>query len=427
MQNFKNYEEATNSLFKLKVDTIDLSLDRIKLFLNHIGNPENELKCIHIAGTNGKGSVLKYIETVLIEAGYRVGSYTSPHLIEFTERIAINNQPISKEDFTSYANFVYQKQNELKDTNLTVFEILAAMAFQYFKNQKVDIVLLETGLGGRLDATNVIKNPLVSVITNIDIDHIDYLGGTIEKIGSEKAGIIKENRPVIIDQNNRALKVIQEVAKNKKAEIILIDFKQLKSEIITNTIKQKIINTNDEELFTVSMPGKHQLENISIALKVLETLKLQGYKITDDSIKSGFEKTFWPGRAQYIEKRDILLDGAHNHSGAIALKDVINSYFKEKKVIWIIGILKTKDYKSILKTLINENDTIILTKPVSKNAVQPEELEKEVQNIFNKPETYTFNDLEEALNKAEDLKSKDSMIVITGSLYLIGNYLTLNQ
>jgi dihydrofolate synthase / folylpolyglutamate synthase len=386
-----NYNQTIKEIYRLTGSEhkghFNLSLKNIKLLLKKLKNPEKQLKVIHIAGTNGKGSVCAMLSSILKEANYKVGMYTSPHLKDFRERFLINNKKISKEDLVKY----FQKVKPFI-TSQTFFEVITAMAFLYFRDMNLDFLVCEVGLGGRLDATNVIT-PLISVITNISLEHQEYLGETIEEIAYEKAGIIKNKIPVITGTSGSALEVIKKTAQKKNATLY------------TNgkPIKSCSLNLN----------GDFQLKNASIALKSIKALnQYYNLKITKDAVKNGLLKTIWHGRLEFLSK-NILVDCAHNLDAIKALKKEIIK-IKRKKLYLIIGILKNKDHKSILKELTPLADEVILVKPKIPRALDPKILAKHVNNPI------IIKDTKKALKYAKNKAKKDDLILVTGSIYVVG-------
>jgi len=370
-----------------------LGLGDIKKLLKKINNPEKSLKCIHVAGTNGKGSVCAMISSVLQEAGYKVGMYTSPHLEDFRERFLINNKRISKKDVVR----CFLKVKKFIDEQ-TFFEVITAMAFLYFKG-KVDFLILEVGLGGRLDATNVVK-PLVSVITNIDVEHTDFLGKSLEKIAYEKAGIIKDKIPVVTAAKGKALLVIKKIYKQKKSKLF-----------INRKYKNLKLNLN----------GNFQLENASVAVTAINVLN-QYYKLKIDekNIKNGLKKVKWAGRFEFINK-NTLVDCAHNPA---AFKVLVNELkllkFKKnyKRLILVIGILNDKDIKKMIKIIEPFSDKIILTKPKTPRAEEPLKIKKFIKN---KNKIKKINkDVKKAVEYAEKIVEKSDLILVTGSCFVVG-------
>ena len=411
-----NYDKTISILTSQAKFHISLGLDRISRLLELLGNPQDELKVVHVAGTNGKGSTCAMLSSILTHAGYKTGLFTSPHLIEYTERMKINGQDISKEDFSDIL-FKVLKIAERNNIPVTEFEILTAMGFLYFKEQNTNVVILETGLGGRLDATNVIKNPLVSVITTIDIDHTDRLGDTIEKIAFEKAGIIKERKTAVTIKDNQGVDVIREVAKSKNSTLELAD-----DSGFTVGINGEI--STKEKTYKLPLLGLWQKKNLAIALKTVEMLSKQ-FDIPQTAIAKGLKNVFWPGRMQYIKDKRAVLDGAHNPSGAIALRESLDFYFPLKKRVWIYSSISTKDFNSIMTTLFNTKDIVILTKPNSPSAVDPELLKQKILNYGLTRRIYVHHDVKKAVNFGLSNLTADSILIVAGSLYTIGNVIQL--
>ena len=304
-----NYEQAKELLTSQGKFYINLGLERIQSILKLIGNPQEKIKIIHVAGTNGKGSVSSILANILKCAGYKTGLYTSPHLVEYTERIKINNIDISKKDFAAYIEKI-STIAEKKNIHLTEFEILTAIAFKYFADNKVEIAVIETGLGGRFDATNVCKKPILSIITSISLDHTDRLGNTIEKIAFEKAGIIKPKSTILTEISNKGFKIIKNTAEEKKAKLI----------VATNYVNMSYENGNnyvsiEDKKCEFPLLGLYQKANLSIVLQAVEFLRIKTKAVIE-----GLKTAKWPARLEYIKDKNLLIDGAHNPDAAQELK-----------------------------------------------------------------------------------------------------------
>ena len=326
-----NYENAVKLLTSQGKFYIKLGLERISWLLDLLGNPQDSLKYIHVAGTNGKGSVCAILSAILKEAGMKTGLYTSPHIFEYTERIKISDEEISKEVFAKYVEIICDCADK-NNIHLTEFEILTAVMFKYFADKKVDIVILETGLGGRFDATNVIKNNLCSIITHIDFDHTERLGNTLSKIAFEKAGIIKENSLVITSEG---YEIFRDTADEKKSMLIMV--------------------SPFEDTTNLSLKGLHQQENLSLALAAVRHLFPD---ISEEIIQRGISKVIHPCRFQYIPEKNMIVDAAHNPNGVSALRQSLDYYYPDKYRRFIFGCLKNKDYKSMMAELFDKNDEI---------------------------------------------------------------------
>ena len=383
-----NYNQILKELYNLENVKFKQSLVNMKVLLKKLHNPEKNLRCIHVAGTNGKGSVCAMISSILSNAGYKVGMYTSPHLKKFNERIRINNKLSSDKEIAQY--YLRVKKHV---TNQTFFEITTAMAFLYFKEKNVDFAVLEIGLGGRLDSTNVIT-PLVSIITNIGMEHTEYLGNTIEKIAYEKAGIIKKNVPVVTATEGKALATIKKISNQRNSKLIAVNNKKIN--------------------YKLRFKGEFQKQNASIAAKAIEILKNNDkIKITKYNIIDGLKNTKWPGRFQFIAK-NILIDSAHNPSGFKTLvKELKNIDYN--KLILIIGFSNDKDIKAISKIIKPKAYKTIITKSDNEKAEKP----KIIQKYFN-TNSIIINNPKKALKYAKSIATNKDLILITGSIFLVG-------
>lgn len=383
------YQQAIDILTSQGKFYINLGLDRVQKYLDLIGNPQDKLKFIHVAGTNGKGSVCAMLSAILGQK-FRVGLFTSPHVFEYTERIKINDIEISKQDFAHGINDIINLANK-NDIHLTEFEILTIATFEYFAKNNVDIVVLETGLGGRLDSTNVIKSNICSIITNIDFDHTERLGYTIEQIASEKAGIIKQDCPVIVSKKNAGFEVIKEFADKNNSEMIIANGARIEHFIVQSALK-----------------GTYQQENLALALATIEVLNKSGFEINEKQIMDGLKKVKHPCRFEYLKEHNIIIDGAHNPSGTLQLRKSLEHYFPNQEIKFIFGCLRNKEYKKMLGNLF---DTKIFTPEVyfyhfdNPNACEYDELAS-VCNFTTKP----FNEYE---------NDKTKLTVICGSFYMI--------
>lgn len=421
-----NYIEALNYINDKNKFGSRLGLDVIGKLLDLLGNPHMDLKYVHVAGTNGKGSTSSFIATILKEAGYRVGLFTSPYLERFNERISINGEDIPDDRLAQITKMVKEKIEIMLEEGYehpTTFEIITAIAFVYFKEEKVDLVVLEVGLGGRSDSTNVIEDSCVSVITTIDYDHTDVLGDTLEKIAYEKAGIIKENGLVIsYPQEEEALKTIERVARDKRAEFFVCPMNQM--EITQLGDRGGIFNFKYEDKLykelEISLIGQHQIYNACLALMTVLVLKDKGIiQLHEEEIRRGLKNARWPGRLEVLKRKPIfLIDGAHNLQGAKTLARSLK-LFQYDKLILGMAILKDKDVESIIKTLAPLADKIVITEVNMPRKMDAEDLEK-VINKYN-DNTIIEKDMKMAVDKAYEMAQEGDLIVFSGSLYLIGD------
>jgi dihydrofolate synthase/folylpolyglutamate synthase len=404
---------------------VHLGLERIHQLLQKLDNPHKQVPIIHIAGTNGKGSVCAYLSSVLTEAGYRVGRYTSPHLIDWTERICMNQKPISPTELQQCLERVVAATQNNTETP-TQFEIITAAAWLYFAEQKTDIAVIETGLGGRLDATNVCETPLASVITSISLEHWQILGPTVADIAGEKAGILKAKCPAVIGELPESARIVVE----KRIQELDCPATWVKPAIdLGQGFAEYQFNQNADKIkYQLPLLGKIQLMNSAIAIATLQTLQNQGWQISPTAIENGIAKTQWPGRLQQTtwKNRNILIDGAHNPAAAIALREYVDRLNNHPSPInWIIGILGTKDCDDILKALLKKGDRLYLVPVPDQNSSSPAELAALAQIIC--PELtlcQAFSDLTTALDAAV---TGDNPTILCGSLYLVGYFLQQQQ
>jgi dihydrofolate synthase/folylpolyglutamate synthase len=416
----KQFNNAIDILTSQGKFHIKLGLERISEILDLLGNPQDRLKIVHVAGTNGKGSVCAMLSSILTKAGYKTGMYTSPHLIEYTERLKINNIDISKDDF---AKIFFEVHNtaEKNKIHLSEFEILTAMAFLYFDG-KTDIVILETGLGGRLDATNAVKNPVASIITSIDIDHKDRLGDTIEKIAFEKAGIIKVNSPVIVSITNNGLNIIKKKAVFTNSKLFLAD---LDTKVkIGEEFGKSIVEIGAKE-YELSLMGVWQGDNLALVLKAIELLNKNGFEIAENIVIEGLKQTKWSARMQYIKSKNLIIDGAHNFAAAKLLKESLELYFPKKQQVWLYSSLNTKDYEAVTDVLFKENDIVILTEISSGSAVKAEVIRNRILEKNKKINVCMNKNLKESFQQLCSYNSASRVLISTGSLYLAGDLLKL--
>lgn len=426
-----NYNEALQFIHESHKFGMRLGLDNIKKLLELLGNPQNNLKIIHVAGTNGKGSTCSFISSILKESGYKVGLYTSPFLETFTERIRVNGENISEEEVGKIVSLIKEKIEIMVSEGYsypTEFEIVTAMAFYYYNQEKVDFVALEVGLGGRYDATNVIDKPVVSAITSISLDHTGILGDTLAKITFEKGGIIKENCPTIVyPQQEEASEVIKNICAEKKSKYIECDFKNI--EIKSSNINSQIYNCNinGKELrdLEIKLIGDHQIKNSIVALNVIEYLNdIKITNISEENIRKGLLGTKWPGRIEKISENPMfIIDGAHNEEGAKSLANSIDKYFENKNKILVIGMLEDKDIDSVLDLLIPKFNKVITTTPDNPRAIDANKLKEKIER-YNIEVTCKPN-IKEAVDYALEISNKDDVIISAGSLYMIGNVRTI--
>lgn len=391
--------------------------------LQRTGNPKKKIKCIHIAGTNGKGSTVEYLRSIFNEAGYNVGTFTSPYLITFNERVSINKEPIKNDELLEYAKLLKPLVDELTETSLgspTEFEVITVISLLYFAEKQPDIVIYETGLGGLYDSTNVIT-PILSLISNIGYDHMGILGDTIEDIAFQKAGIIKKDVPVITTvEQIEALNVIEKKAKtvNSDTYILSRDFSVLHKKSSDNGEGFLYTGLKDLNISAeISMKGTHQVKNAGLALAAVEYLTGKGfYRIDPEKIKAGLFRANWAGRFEKVSSSpDIIIDGAHNHQGIQALKQTIENHYKGRKMYLLFAALHDKAYKNMMKELENIIDEAYFTTFDFPRAASAEQLLAE--SPFRK--SCAISSWNDALKEAKKKLKDEDVLVITGSLYFI--------
>lgn len=407
-----------------------LGLDSVGKLLELLGNPQDKLSFIHIAGTNGKGSTSSYLAHCIYEAGYRVGLFTSPYLERFNERIQIDGKDIPDEALGRITSIVKEAADKMVEEGFehpTTFEILTAIAFMYYNEEDPDYVVLEVGLGGRYDSTNIINKSLASVITTIDYDHIAELGDTLDKIAYQKAGIIKENGLVIsYPQKEEVLQVLKDVAIEKNADLYFSSIENI------NIIEENEFGSKFNYIYLgkefnnieISMIGEYQIYNAALAISTLLILREKGLiDISDKEIYKGLLKTKWKGRLEVLKRNPtFLIDGAHNVQGITQLAKALE-LFKYNNLILGIGILRDKDVDHMLEALIPLADKIIVTEVNMPRKLDAEELKEKILK-YNK-DVYIEKDIEKSIEMAYEIAEKDDIIVFGGSLYLIGEVRTL--
>lgn len=421
------YHDAIEYLYGLQRYGVKFGLSNILALIEALGNPHHKFRSVHITGTNGKGSTAAFIENILRKAGYRTGLYTSPHLVSFTERIRIDNVPVSEDIVVSLAERVRRVSNMIASQvggvfSPTFFEVTTAMAFSCFAEEGVELAVVEVGMGGRLDATNVIT-PLVSVITNIGMDHAEFLGDTLDKIAYEKAGIIKPGVPLVTGATQpEVLDVIEKTALERAAPVY-----RLNRDFMPHNARcrrpqtfgyQGIWKTLD--LVKINMIGRHQIDNACLSLAAVECLTRAGLEIDDSAVLHGMESCRWEGRLELVSERpDIILDGAHNPPAAEALARAIREMKSDyERIILVIGILSDKDYNSILSELVPLADHVIATRPEYSRALDHSVLAGAVQRFHGSVEA--VEKLSVAIDMARRAAGERDLILITGSLYVVG-------
>lgn len=420
-----NYKEAMEYIKEVGNFGSNYGLERTERILELLGNPHKKIKCIHIAGTNGKGSTTAILNSILIEEGFRVGMYTSPFLEEFEERIQINKKNIKKDELASTIEIIKKAVDKVIEegySHPTEFEIITCLMFEYFYKNKVDYALIEVGLGGRLDSTNVI-NPVLTIITSIGLDHMNLLGNTIEEIAREKGGIIKPNVPLILYPQKKSVKEeLLSIAKEKKSKVYIVDEKDA-----------KLININKKEFYQeieikgflkkykveLRLLGKHQILNCQVAINAVEVLsKIEGFNIKN--IEKGISNAKWIGRLEVLkEKPLVVIDGAHNIQGIKMLKNNILEYFNYNNMYLLIGILSDKQVDDMINEIVPLSKKVIALTPHSHRAELASELKLHIEKV-NK-NVLSFENYEDGLEEVLKDAKEDDLVLVTGSLYMIGD------
>ena len=413
------YQKSIRYLYSLQKYGIKFGLSKTSNLLKALGNPHKGQKYIHIAGTNGKGSVAAFLASILKRAGLNVGLYSSPHLVRFTERFRINDTEITQEKATALIN-------ELRDIFVpaeppTFFEATTALALAYFARENTDVAIMEVGMGGRLDATNVIT-PMVSIITNIAMEHQFFLGSRLIDIAGEKAGIIKKGIDVITGVSQKGvISLLEDIAIDKKAPLWRVG-KDIRYRQTGSGLHYYGIKLHYKRLH-LGLKGKFQNRNAAIALAVIERLEEKGLKVSSRDICQGLAGTLWPGRMQVVAKDPtVMLDGAHNPSAIKALAESINTGFNYRHLILVIGVMKDKEIGRMLSTIVPLSDYVIYTRPVYHRAANPKALMEKAENLGKPGEVISL--LADALDRAREMASPLDLILICGSLFTVGEAMT---
>ena len=425
-----NYTETLAYLDSLGKFGIHLGMERIEALLKELGNPEQKVRTIHVTGTNGKGSVTSMITNILLVSGLKVGKFTSPHLVRYNERIEVDGKEISDQDFALVVTAVRRAVESVmaKGTDQpTQFEVLTAAAFLHFALQKLDYAVIEVGLGGLWDSTNVIT-PVVSVITNVSLDHTDRCGKTVEEIAMQKAGIIKDGVPVVTAAEGEALGPIQAMSLFKQAPLYIYG-KAFTGQEVTSSMEGQTFTLSAGDYhsnYEVKLPGAHQILNTAVAVVAAKLASKQDNRINELALHQGVALTKWPGRLERIsQKPDVILDGAHNPAGAAVLRAALDKYYCGKKICFIFGMMGDKNISQVITTLFRKEDTVYTVRAdEGTRAAEPEALAEQIG-----PQAKAMHDLAEAYKTALAEVGEDGLVCVCGSLYLVGTFkkMLLNQ
>ena len=410
------YEEALEYIHSVNWTFCKPGLERIGELCERLGNPQKNLRFVHVAGTNGKGSFCAMLDSVLRRAGYRVGLYTSPYIRFFNERMCVDGQSITNEELAEITAFVRPIADSMTDKP-TEFELITAIAFEYFKRQNCDVVVLEAGMGGRLDSTNLIRDPLLSVITGIALDHTAYLGDTVEKIAAEKAGIIKDGAPILYGGEDKiAGAVIEGVAKEKKSPFILVNYTALNN--VRSNLDGTTFDFEDHSNMRIGLLGLYQPKNASVVIKATELLRQRGLQIDDTALREGLANAKWQGRFEILTREPLMIfDGAHNPQGIAAAVSSIRHYFANRKVYVLTGVLRDKDYRVIARDIATVASRAFVMTPDNPRALDAEEYAEVLRDAGVQAEA--FDSLGSAVRAAREAAKRDSVpILCLGSLYV---------
>ena len=425
-----DYNETLAYLDSLGKFGIHLGMERIEALLKELNNPEQKVRTIHVTGTNGKGSVTSMISNILLVSGLRVGKFTSPHLVRYNERIEVDGEEISDEDFALAVTAVRRAVESVMVQGTdqpTQFEVLTAAAFLHFALQKLDYAVIEVGLGGLWDSTNVIT-PVVSVITNVSLDHTDRCGKTVEEIAMQKAGIIKDGVPVVTAAEGDALGPIQAMSLFKQAPLYIYGKAFTGQEVASSMEGQTFtLSAGDyHSNYEVKLPGAHQILNTAVAVVAAKLASKQDSRINELALHQGVALTKWAGRLERIsQKPDVILDGAHNPAGAAVLRAALDKYYSGKKICFIFGMMGDKDISQVISTLFRKEDTIYTVRAdEGSRAADPEALAEQIGS-----QAKAMHDLAAAYKTALAEVGEDGLVCVCGSLYLVGTFkkMLLNQ
>lgn len=421
-----NYQEVLDYVEELKKYGSVPGLASIQRLCGRLGNPQDKLKFIHIAGTNGKGSVLAFCSEILKESGYRVGRYISPTIFEYRERIQVNGRPVSKKELCRLMELMKDLCGEIEaegNPHPTAFEIETAMAFIYFLEQNCDVVVLETGLGGLLDATNIVKTTVLEIITSISLDHMGILGNSLSDIAENKAGIMKPgSRAVALKGDNAVMDILERKAKELAIPLSVADPSEITG--VKSSLERQSFHYKGYRDLTISMVGKYQLENAALSVCAMEELAKTGFPVKERAVYKGLLQTCWPGRFQILEKKPLFIaDGAHNRDAAVRLAQSLQFYFTNRRIIYIIGILRDKEQDEILRVTCPLADQILTVPTPGERGLSSYDLACIVKEYHDN--VTATDSVQEAVELAYLLADKETVIAAFGSLSYLGNLINI--
>jgi len=415
------YEQALEFIHSVDWKGSVPGLSRMEVLLKKMGNPEKQLKYIHIGGTNGKGSTASMSANILRKSGYNVGLYTSPYIFRFNERMQINGEPIPDEELAEITAWVQPMAQEIEDRP-TEFEMVTCIAFEYFKRHNCDIVCLEVGMGGEFDATNVIESPVAAVLTNIGLDHTQVLGDTLEKIAATKSGIIKEGTHAVIYREPASVEaVFEERCRAVGADLTKADFDSV--HLQSASLEGQILDWGPYKSLQLPLLGDHQLKNCAVVLTLMGVLQQKGWNVTEQSIREGLATVTWPGRFELVAREPLfIVDGGHNPQCIEALVKNVRDYLNGQKLTILTGVLADKDFHEMYADMAQFASEFVTLTPPNPRALSAEELKTYLEQ-FGKPVTACPN-ITEAVALAKEKAGKDGVVLCYGSLYMLGDIVT---
>lgn len=413
-----DYRQAVEFVESSSIVRERYGLEKLQQALHLLGDPHHHTEFVHIAGTNGKGSTAAMTASVLQTAGYRTGLYTSPHLMRYNERMHIDGVPISDEDFVEAASQVQRVCEQLGGVPI-VFEVLTLMALWYFAQQHCDIVVLEVGIGGLLDSTNVIPSPKAAIITQLGMDHTETLGNTLEEIAAQKGGIVKEGTPTVMAlQEPSAVAVVQQICNQHHAPLALADPERLR--VLDASVAGQTLEDREYGKLKLPLAGEHQRKNAANVLEAVAMLRTQGYRISDDDVREGIAKTVWPARFERLSTApDFILDGGHNPQCLHAATAALREYYPGQKVVFLVGMMADKDTDHMLAEMASIAKSFVCIRPDSPRAMQPQLLAQQLTERFHLP-ACACGSVREGIAEATRQAGKEGVVCALGSLYLAG-------
>lgn len=413
-----DYRQAVEFVESSSIVRERYGLEKLQQALHLLGDPHHHTEFVHIAGTNGKGSTAAMTASVLQTAGYRTGLYTSPHLMRYNERMQIDGVPISDEDFVEAASQVQRVCEQLGGVPI-VFEVLTLMALWYFAQQHCDIVVLEVGIGGLLDSTNVIPSPKAAIITQLGMDHTETLGNTLEEIAAQKGGIVKEGTPTVMAlQEPSAVAVVQQICNQHHAPLALADPERLR--VLDASVAGQTLEDREYGKLKLPLAGEHQRKNAANVLEAVAMLRTQGYRISDDDVREGIAKTVWPARFERLSTApDFILDGGHNPQCLHAATAALREYYPGQKVVFLVGMMADKDTDHMLAEMASIAKSFVCIRPDSPRAMQPQLLAQQLTERFHLP-ACACGSVREGIAEATRQAGKEGVVCALGSLYLAG-------